>query len=246
MFEDTSEKEPDVRPQEEKDVSIQGYCKNHPIIAANWRCIECGTEFCEDCALYKSSKKLTFTRIAVCPECRGRCEDFKFENKKAQRIRKAQKKNKRNAVVRYSVFAIFLFLLLIFPNDLTFFSFMVFSFWFGPLRNIDLIYRLGATIIIGWINNPAMTLMNNEILALKFKDVPDMFFYYKKYLIETVIILMAFFVVEMVSEGVSGIYYSKSQIISGKLGIRGWLLGILGILMIIISIILLYLNLQLY
>ncbi len=85
--------------------------------------------------------------------------------------------------------------------------------------------------------------MGNELWMLELRDIPDLFVYYKKYFIESIIILFAFFAVELVSEGVSGIYFNKSQIISGKLGIRGWSLGILGILMIIFSIILLYLNL---
>lgn len=120
---------------------------------------------------------------------------------------------------------------------------MVFSLWLGPLRNIDLIYKLGATVILGWVNSPALTFMDNELWMLRFTDMPDLFVSYRKYFIESIIILVAFFIVEMASEGVSGIYYNKSQIISDKLGIRGWSLGILGILMIIFSIIFLYLNL---
>ncbi|MFZ3137104.1 MAG: hypothetical protein WA126_06915 [Thermodesulfovibrionales bacterium] len=243
MFEDISEKEPERRPQEQRNHLSQDYCKNHPLISANWRCTECGTGFCEDCVLYKGSKKLTFTRIAVCPECKGRCKDFKFEDEKAHQIREARKKNKRNTVIRYTVFSIFLTLLLIFPNDITFFCFIVFSFWLGPLRNIDLIYKLGATVILGWVNNPALTFMDNELWMLKFRDIPDLFVYYRKYFIESIIVLLAFFIVELASEGVSGIYYNKSQIVSDKLGIRGWSLGILGILMIIFSIIFLYINL---
>ena len=243
MFEDISEKEPERRPQEQKNHSIQDYCKNHPLISANWRCSECGTEFCEDCALYKGSNKQAFTRIAVCPECKGRCEDFKFKDEKAHQIKEAQRKNKRNTVIRYSVFSIFLTFLIIYPNDFIFFSFMVFSLWLGPLRNIDLIYKLGATVILGWVNNPALTFMDNELWMLKFRDIPDLFVYYKKYFIELIIILFAFFIVELVSEGASGIYFNKSQIISDKLGIRGWSLGILGILMIIFSVVFLYLNL---
>jgi len=243
MFEDIPEKEPERIPQEQKKHSSQDYCKNHPLVPANWRCAECGTEFCEDCVLYKGSNKLAFTRIAVCPDCKGRCQDFKFEDEKANQIREAQKKNKRNTVIRYAVFSIFLSLFLISPNDFTFFCFMVFSLWHGPLRHVDLIYKLGATVILGWVNNPALIFMDNELWMLKLRGIPNLIFYYKKYLIESIIILLAFFAVEMVAEGASGIYYNKSQIISGKLGTQGWILGILGILMIILSIIFLYLNL---
>jgi hypothetical protein len=242
MFEDIPEKEPERIPQEQKNHSSHNCCKNHPLISANWRCTECGAEFCEDCVLYKSSK-LAFTRIAVCPKCKGKCQDFKFEDEKAHQIREVRKKNILDTVIRYAIFTIFLTILLIFPNDFTFFCFMVFSFWLGPLRNIDLIYKLGATVILGWVNNPTLTFMDNELWMLRFRDIPDLFFYYKKYFIESIIILVAFFIVEMASEGVSGIYYNNSQIVSGKLGIQGWILGILGILMIIFSIIFLYLNL---
>jgi len=52
----------------------KNYCKNHPDSETTWRCTECGSEFCESCVKPVESY---FTKTAVCPECKGRCEDFK-------------------------------------------------------------------------------------------------------------------------------------------------------------------------
>jgi hypothetical protein len=54
-----------------------GYCRNHPFVKTNWRCTQCGREYCEDCVTPLRHFMSHLTRSAVCPECRGRCIDFR-------------------------------------------------------------------------------------------------------------------------------------------------------------------------
>lgn len=231
------QEDPSINHQEYKLYPHRHYCVNHPHKKPSWRCIECGKEFCEDCVMYKGIDHLNTARWAVCPECKGQCFDFKYKEEKEQQLKTLGRKTKRRTILLYTAFFVLLSLLIFFPNDFIFFFFAIFSIWLGPLRNIDLIYKLGATLILSLVNNPVLTLIDKNFWIMIRKDMPTVFTYYKKYLIESIIMFIIFLIVEKTSEGLSSVYYSRRQINQDKFGVHGWILCILSILMIIFSIV---------
>lgn len=132
------------------------YCKTHRL-KVNWRCTECGRVFCESCVKPRETfytLSLYSYRAAVCPECKGRCEDFRFEAEKAERLEKERYEKRRDTVLSSIGFTLCLILFLLVPDNATFFVLVISAFWFGPLKNVELIYKLNAVFVIGIFLSP--------------------------------------------------------------------------------------------
>lgn len=74
------------------------YCRNHPFVKANWKCMDCGREFCEDCVTPLRHSMSHLNRSAVCPECKGRCIDFQHIKNVADERREAEKAKRKTAI----------------------------------------------------------------------------------------------------------------------------------------------------
>jgi hypothetical protein len=217
-----------------KKAESKNYCKNHPDAETNWRCTECGSEFCESCVKPVESY---FTKTAICPECKGRCEDFKAEAEKASQKEKEEFIKKRNITLAYGAFSLFAITFLFSPNDLTFFLLIIASFWFGPLKKIDLVYKLGGVLFMFWINNPVFSFFSARAWMMMFKDIPGVFAVYKKYFIQSAIISAAFYMNEKISNWVSTIYYSNRQITPENFGVHRWIISSLSLMVIALIIV---------
>lgn len=75
-----------------------GYCRNHPFVKTNWRCADCGREFCEGCVTPLRHSMSHRSRYAVCPECKGRCIDFKYIENLANERLKEEKSERKVAI----------------------------------------------------------------------------------------------------------------------------------------------------
>jgi hypothetical protein len=212
----------------------KNYCKNHPESETTWRCTECDSEFCDNCVKPVESY---FTKTAICPECKGRCEDFKAEAEKASQKEKEEFVKERNTTLAYSLFSLFAMAFLFSPNDLTFLFLIIASFWFGPLKKMALVYKLGAILFFSWMNNPLFSSLSTLASMMMFKDIPGVFAVYKKYFIQSAIISAAFYMNEKISNWVSTIYYSKRQITPEKFGVHRWIISSLSLMVIALIII---------
>jgi len=66
-----------------------GFCKKHPSVMSNWRCNDCGAEFCEECV--KTQRYSGSPPFASCPECKGLCFDIRAAEKVANEEREKNK-----------------------------------------------------------------------------------------------------------------------------------------------------------
>ena len=88
----------DEPPEEVHAVSLdpagvrRKYCAAHPDSDSPWVCVDCGAHFCAQCV----RPMMTFFNpahggyehaSAVCPSCKGRCVNRRFEAEKQHRIR---------------------------------------------------------------------------------------------------------------------------------------------------------------
>jgi len=92
-------KEPSVRAKDEPIVKESRYCTVHPTATTNWRCIECGREFCENGVTPHRHFMSHVNRSASCPECKGRCIDFQHIESLA-RERQDEINKKRKSVLK--------------------------------------------------------------------------------------------------------------------------------------------------
>lgn len=216
----------------------RNYCKNHPTIETTWMCVECGSEFCDNCV---KPVEHYYVRTAICPKCKGRCEDFKAEAENLRQSQEEAKKNKRKAIIRYAVFSLlaipFVFDVIrwlppFFTTELKFLLLLIAALWFGPLRNIDIIYKLGSLLYFGWLAHPI--LVAALLLGGSSSKMGHLLFYTPvKYLAESILIGVGFFVVEEISGFISRIYYSKDQISVSKFGVKGWVLSTFSLTVVI-------------
>lgn len=142
----------------EKMLLEQIFCKSHPESEANWRCVECSSEFCDACV-----KIWTFALqgiMASCPECKNGCVDFKAEAAEQHRLFGEWADQKRRNVFRYVGFVIislpFLYEVVTWSkstllSDLKFLLFIAGACWIGPLRGIDSKYKMGSLISFSWL-----------------------------------------------------------------------------------------------
>jgi hypothetical protein len=132
------------------------YCAAHPDAESPWVCVDCGAHFCTQCI----RPMMTFFNpahggyehaSAVCPTCKGRCVNHRFEVEKQHRIRVKEGRQKRRKAFHNTVFA-----LLSLPfahgvikyydgiNPIVDLEYMLFVFAvlnFGFLRELDLQYK---------------------------------------------------------------------------------------------------------
>ncbi len=109
---------------------------------------------------------------------------------------------------------------------------LVAALLFGPLRNIDIIYKLGSLLYFGWLAQPILVVA--LLLGGSSSRMGHLLFHTPiKYLAESILIGVVFYVVEKISGFISRIYYGKDQIPVSKFGVKGWVLSSLSLTVVI-------------
>jgi len=148
-----------TQPEKNKaQVQEHGFCRTHPFVKTNWRCTDCGREFCEDCVTPQRHLMSHQCRTAVCPECKGRCIDFQHLEELAAEERALEEHKKKIEKRMLIAFGAVALVFLLYPAPWMFMVLLVSSFWFGPLREIDLNYKLGSVFITMAMLHPLLSL----------------------------------------------------------------------------------------
>jgi flagellar basal body-associated protein FliL len=134
-----------------------GYCKNHPGVKANWRCTECGREFCEECVTPYRVYTANIDRSAPCSECKGRCIDLlEIQNREKERDDeiKAQRKTVRKLLTLAGAGALLSTVFLLFAPDFLLIPVVLTlgAFGFALSFQRDLDHLFGGDSIFSFVN----------------------------------------------------------------------------------------------
>ncbi len=140
-----------------------GYCRVHPLTRTSWRCADCGREFCEACVTPLPHLLSHLHRAAVCPECKGRCYDFRLQEALAAEDVARIEQQRKSEKLRIAAFSILVLLFLLSPGSFFYMAVVVSALWFGPLREVDLGYKLGSLMVSAALLNPLLTLRMDQL-----------------------------------------------------------------------------------
>lgn len=131
-------------------------CIEHPETKGVWSCVDCGSNFCDLCvrpvmSYYNTAHGGYEHRSGVCPRCKGRCIDLRFESEKRERIRNKQAETQRSEAFRRTMLAILTLQFLLgalyryrqvtLSLDLQYMLFVFGVLQYGPLRNIGIVTK---------------------------------------------------------------------------------------------------------
>ncbi len=197
-------------------------CERHPGTILSWRCTECGEEFCENCvkpieSIY-TSRAVYYVRTAVCPQCKGRCEDFKSEADREKSLRDKERRKKHTLYLRYLLFCVcsFPFLVAVIrwqSNDVAFLLFIMAVFWVGPFRDLNIM-----TKVVTVINSSLGIIILGFAQAAGITGPAAYLFFYTpvKYLFVTGLTYILFYGIGKASDWAGSIYMGPSA--KGKFG----------------------------
>jgi len=211
-------------------VKEHGFCRKHPFVKTNWRCADCGREFCEDCVTPQRHLMSHQCRTAVCPECKGRCVDFQLLEDLAaeERVQEEQKQriDKRLLIAFGAVALVFLF----YPAPWMFMVLLVSLFWFGPLREVDLNYKLGSVAVSLALMNPLLT-ARLELAGMVGPLV------YVRYLVIAAILFIGMTLLDKLVTTVSGMLTGAPAVDEQSEWKRGYFAGAVAIVVLVILLV---------
>lgn len=131
-------------------------CIEHPEAAGAWCCADCGSNFCDRCvrpllSYFNTAHGGYEHRSGVCPRCKGRCIDLRFEAEKRKRIESREAEKRRGEAFRRTMLAVLTIQFVAgalyrcrqatLALDLQYMLFVFGMVQYGPLRNIGIVTK---------------------------------------------------------------------------------------------------------